>query len=283
MAALGATDNVNYIKCDLSTRDRSLFLRGTIYGNTMPILRKPMQERFAQSLAGGKTVAEAYGTAGYSTANSGWLKNAYRLKLHPNVKQRVTEILANRQMIDQRATERAIERLAVSKEAVAREFAVVGFANMADYVRDDGRGNRVLDLTNCTREQMAAVQELTVEYHPPSKIPKKTGEAGEAEVRPQLEVKKVRLKLHPKIAGLRNLAQLFGWLVEPMPADRTTQTLEERLRSMTDEQHVELARELAAKARALLIEDKRNRERAQAEAEAAADAADDDDDRRAAS
>ena len=46
-----------------------------------------------------------------------------------------------------------------------------------------------------------------------------------------------------------------------MPADRTTQTLEERLRAMTEEQHVELARELAAKARALLIEDKRQQER----------------------
>jgi hypothetical protein len=76
-----------------------------------------------------------------------------------------------------------------------------------------------------------------------------------------LEVKKVRLKLNPKIAGLRHLAQLFGWLMEPMPADRTTQCLEERLRSMTDEQHVELARELAAKARALLIEDKRQQKR----------------------
>jgi hypothetical protein len=125
----------------------------------------------------------------------------------------------------------------------------VGFANMADYTRDDGRGRRVLDLSNCTREQMAAVQELRVDYYP----------LGKDEEVPQ--VKKIVAKLHPKISGLRNLAQLFGWLVELVPADRTTQTMEERLRGMTDEQHRELARELAAKARALLIEDKRQQER----------------------
>jgi hypothetical protein len=232
----------------------------------MPVLSKPKREIFSQLLASGKSAPEAYPAAGYSTATRAWKKNATKLKCAPDVVARVAELHSRRAVIEERSTQRAIERLALSKEAVAREFAVVGFANMADYTVDDGAGNRVLDLTNCTREQMAAVQELTVEYHAPFYGRKgKDGEAFDLNAaRPPLEVKKVRLKLHPKIAGLRNLAQLFGWLVEPMPADRTTQTLEERLRAMTDEQHIELARELAAKARALLIEDKRQ----QAEAEA---------------
>jgi hypothetical protein len=90
------------------------------------------------------------------------------------------------------------------------------------------RGER----TTITGIAPSPIQELTVEYYPPTRYERKpkAGKAAtttkEGEVkpdldapapRPPLEVKKVRLKLHPKIQGLRNLAQLFGWLVEPIP------------------------------------------------------------------
>ena len=69
----------------------------------------------------------------------------------------------------------------------------------------------------------------------------------------------MRIKLDPRVAGLTGLAKLFGWMIER--PDAALQSMEERLRSMTEEQHIHLARDLAARARAVLIEDQRRRER----------------------
>jgi phage terminase small subunit len=80
----------------------------------MPILANPRHERFAQEFATGKSASEAYRSAGYRP-NRG---HAATLKQHRNISKRVEEILAARQRAEAKATERAIDRTAITKEWV---------------------------------------------------------------------------------------------------------------------------------------------------------------------
>ncbi len=125
----------------------------------MTILRNPRHERFAQELAAGKSAAEAYSAAGYR-ANTG---NASTLRAQQSISKRVDEILAERESIAAQATERAIERTAITKERVLNELAKLGFANMLDYMHVGPSGDPVLNFADLTRDQAAALVEVTVE------------------------------------------------------------------------------------------------------------------------
>ena len=50
------------------------------------------------------------------------------------LERRIRELKAELQMIEAKATERAIDKLAVTKESILAELARIGFANMQDYV-----------------------------------------------------------------------------------------------------------------------------------------------------
>jgi hypothetical protein len=133
----------------------------------------------------------------------------------------------------------------MKKEAVGREFALTGFANMMDFKKLGADGHRVLDLTNVTRDQMAAVSEMAVDYYVEG-----TGEEA-------LRVKKVRVKLHPKHSALVGLSRLFGWIVDGRGAsDDEVRRIADRLNQMTDEQRFEDAKQLAARIRARLDQDR---------------------------
>lgn len=119
-------------------------------------------------------------------------------------------ILANRLMkqpwmqsyVDEiRATIR--ERLAVTKENVLEEIAKLGYANMADFYVLQEDGSPQFDLSGLTRDQAAAISELTIETYV-------EGGGGENEGRP---VKTMRMKIAPKMPALEALAKhlkLFG-------------------------------------------------------------------------
>jgi phage terminase small subunit len=212
----------------------------------MPALRYSRREQFAQAVASGKNLLQAYQSAGYNAAGKGWRSNPYRLRHARDIAARIEELLEKRMSIEEQATERAVRHLALTKEAVGREFALVGFANMMDFTALDAEGRRVLDLTNMTREQMAAVHEMSVDYYVDGK-----GENA-------LRVKKVKVKLHPKITALTSLARLFGWIVDGRSPDDDVRRIEERLRMMTPEQQLEDAKALHQRARrALALADQR--------------------------
>lgn len=99
----------------------------------MPILPNPRHERFAQELAKGTEAGEAYKIAGF-TPNAG---NARRLKLDEAVKKRVEAILSERSRIHEKGVERAIERLALTKEwVIGRLVENVERAMQAEAVTD---------------------------------------------------------------------------------------------------------------------------------------------------
>lgn len=77
----------------------------------MPVLSNPKHELFAQELAKGKTQIEAHGIAGYRPHGG----NSCTLEKNKKIQERVAELLAERDEMDRKAMEKAIESLGVDK------------------------------------------------------------------------------------------------------------------------------------------------------------------------
>lgn len=100
----------------------------------MPVLKNARHEAFAQGLAKGLTADEAYQKAGFK-ANRG---NASVLKHKQNILKRVDELLEWEHTVERKATERAIDKLAITKERVLAELAKIGFADIRKAIKWQG-------------------------------------------------------------------------------------------------------------------------------------------------
>lgn len=114
----------------------------------MPILQNQRQELFANLLARGKMQSKAYAEAGYKP-NS---KSAKKLAQHPDVKRRIAEL-----------NELAVAETTLTVQKVLDELMKLGFSNMLDYIKIDEDGSAELDFKGLTREQAAAIGEITTE------------------------------------------------------------------------------------------------------------------------
>lgn len=149
----------------------------------MPILSNSQHELFAQNLAQGMSASAAYVAAGYKAHGS----NASRLSQNDSVRARVEEILAA-----------GAEKAGVTVQRIVDEIAKVGFANMADYMRGAADGDPYLDFSRLTRDQAAALSEVTVEDF-------KDGRGEDAR-----DVRRVKFKLHDKLSALEKLGKHLG-------------------------------------------------------------------------
>lgn len=149
----------------------------------MPILPNSRHERFAQELAKGSSIGAAYVAAGFKAHDS----NASRLSRKEQVRARVDEILAA-----------GATQAGVTVQRIVEELAKVGFANMHDYMRVGPDGNPVLDFGRLTRDQAAALGEVTVEDF-------RDGRGEDAR-----EVRRVKFKLHDKLSALEKLGKHLG-------------------------------------------------------------------------
>jgi phage terminase small subunit len=95
-----------------------------------------------------------------------------------------------------------IDRTRVTADRVVEELAKLGFANMADYMRAGPGGDPYLDFSALTRDQAAALQEVTVEDYV-------DGRGEDAR-----DVKRVRFKLADKRAALVDLGRHLGMFTE---------------------------------------------------------------------
>jgi phage terminase small subunit len=154
----------------------------------MPVLKNTRWELFAQEVAKGSTATAAYETAGYAPSDA----NASKLLNRPEVQGRIQEI-----------TGAGAERAEITVELVLRELAKMGFSNMLDYVQITEDGQPYLDMTKLTRDQAAAIQEVTVdvvtEY-----------EQGEDGKKVPVQVRKARFKLADKRAALVDIGKHLG-------------------------------------------------------------------------
>lgn len=94
-----------------------------------------------------------------------------------------------------------LEKLDITAEKVLRELALLGFSNMLDYISVGSNGAIKVDLSKLTRDQAAAIQEVTVEEF--------TERTGEDEYgKPSFEnVKRVKFKLNDKRGALELLGR----------------------------------------------------------------------------
>jgi len=170
----------------------------------MPALSNAKREAFARCYVAGATAgngARSYLAAGY-TCGPAWARmRAWELLKDPGVMRRIAELQQEAQAQDAQATERAVARLSLTKEAVLAELARIAFANMLDYVRVNADGSVEVDLAHIDRDKGAAIQEVLV-------MPAGAARKGEA------RATRVRLKLADKRAALTDLGRHFGLFVD---------------------------------------------------------------------
>lgn len=111
-------------------------------------LANARHEAFAQELAKGLSAAEAYVKAGYKP-NDG---NAIRLKANERVANRVAELV-----------NQSAERTGVTLDRILNEYAGIAFSGMSKFIKVNGAGDPVIDLSNCTKADLDLLAETTVE------------------------------------------------------------------------------------------------------------------------
>ena len=114
----------------------------------MPILQNERWELFANLLVRGKTQYKAYAEAGFKPSS----KAATKLAANQVIRARVTEL-----------QQLAIAETSLSVQRVLDELMKIGFSNMLDYINIDDDGGAEIDLRGMTREQAAAIGEITTE------------------------------------------------------------------------------------------------------------------------
>lgn len=163
----------------------------------MPVLKDARHEKYCQIRAAQKgkekplTIDESYVKAGFKPNRS----NASRLNSKEHIQARIEDIQG-----------RAAKKVEKGLEDVIREMWKIGHANMANYLNVDDEGNARVDLSEVSKEEWAAVSEVTVDEQI---IVGKTDKEGN-ETKPTLLNRKTKLKLHDKKSVLVPLGQHYG-------------------------------------------------------------------------
>jgi phage terminase small subunit len=153
----------------------------------MAALKNSKHEAFCRAIVEGMSGRDAYLSAGYSAQPAAADAAASRLLKSVKVAARVAELKAA-----------AARASTVTAARVLDELAKLAFANMQDYMRAGPDGDPYLDFSKLTRDQAAALTEVTVEDF-------KDGRGEDAR-----NVRKIRFKLADKRAALVDLGKHFG-------------------------------------------------------------------------
>jgi phage terminase small subunit len=142
-----------------------------------------IQKRFVAEYLKDLNASAAYLRAGYASKNPHI--QASQLMDNPEVKEAIA-----------RSTEKKAIKLDLNAERVLSELMKLSFWNMQDYALQDENGNFAgVDITKLTREQAAAIMEITVDT---------TGGEGDGE---RKRVMRTRFKLADKGINLERLGR----------------------------------------------------------------------------
>lgn len=142
----------------------------------------PKQQRFIKEYLIDLNATQAAIRAGYSekTASQIGEQNLRKLEIQAAVNAAVAE---------------RSERTKITQDMVLQEIAKLSFSNMLDYITINKDGLAYVDLSQITRDQAAAIQEITVDEYVDGK-----GEDAR-------DVKKVKIKLADKRGSLELLGR----------------------------------------------------------------------------
>lgn len=149
----------------------------------------PRQRRFVQEYLIDLNATQAAIRAGYSADTAGAI--GYENLTKPAIARAVESAQAER-----------LARTELTGDMVIAELRKIGFANMQDYMGSTEDGDPFLDFSMLTRDQAAALQEVTVEDYIEGR-----GESARA-------VKRVKFKLGDKRAALVDIGKHLGLFVE---------------------------------------------------------------------
>ncbi len=165
----------------------------------------PKQERFVQEYLVDLNATQAAIRAGYS-ARTAHVQGS--------------RLLTNARIASEISIGRAsnTEKLGVTQEMVVSELKKLGFSNMLDYMRVGPDGDPRLDFSSLTRDQAAALTEVTVDEYT-------DGRGDDAR-----EVKRVKFKLSDKRAALYDLGKHLGMFIDRSEVEVRV-TLEDLIRA----------------------------------------------------
>jgi phage terminase small subunit len=143
------------------------------------------QQRFVDEYLIDLNATQAAIRAGYSE------KTAYSIGNENLSKPEIAKAIEGAQTARAKRTE-------ITADRVLTELGKLGFSNMQDYMRAGADGDPYLDFSNLTREQAAALAEVTVEDF-------KDGRGEDAR-----DVRRVKFKLTDKRAALVDIGKHLG-------------------------------------------------------------------------
>ena len=143
------------------------------------------QQRFVDEYLIDLNATQAAIRAGYSE------KTAYSIGNENLSKPEIAKAIEDAQTARAKRTE-------ITADRVLTELGKLGFSNMQDYMRAGADGDPYLDFSNLTREQAAALAEVTVEDF-------KDGRGEDAR-----DVRRVKFKLTDKRAALVDIGKHLG-------------------------------------------------------------------------
>lgn len=144
------------------------------------------QERFIELYLG-----ECFGNAGEAALRAGYSAHTASSQGPGLLRNpRVLAAIEERKKINS-------AKYAITADRILGEYAAIAFSNVLDYTTTNHEGVRTIDLNELTREEGAAISEISVEEH--------------EEIDPDTEktytVRKTKFKLHPKLPALEALAK----------------------------------------------------------------------------
>ena len=144
------------------------------------------QERFCEEYLVDLNATQAAIRAGYSADSAKSIGHENLTK--PDLQERVAEMMAERS-----------RRCNFTSDDLFNELVKVGTANMLDFITVQSDGSSYVDLSNLTRDQAAALSEVSMDVV-----------QGARDGEMPREVRKVKIKLHSKLQALVELGKHLG-------------------------------------------------------------------------
>jgi phage terminase small subunit len=110
----------------------------------------PKRQRFVQEYLVDLNATQAAIRAGYSAGAA--RSQGHRMMTNADIRKNIGV-----------AMERRAERTGITADRVLRELALIGFANIADYLDTDDSGHPRIRFDGLSRDQMAAIKEVKSE------------------------------------------------------------------------------------------------------------------------